>query len=821
MPKHRYLSPVILVLCLLLALVALPPMAGADPAGATPAPATTVDSATPAPATTAPATPAAVSPAPVSPTPTATTTPKAGGPLPAQGNLSAANQKELSRLTEELVKSFSFLYARVYVVDAKRAVLRRVAFSGNQAGIKKAVQAAGSPESREVPLAGASLLAKVAAAGVPEESATLSGVGMVSDATLAAAYQKAAGSGSCRITPVVRDGLLFGVIEVEVERSTFFPRERDVVKAYADEAALLLAAGAAASPSPGQSAYQFPGPVVTVSAPVHTVTVEQNVGMVTPDGVRLACDIYHPAEEGTFPAVVIRTPYGRGQENLAAFARYFSQRGYGVVIQDVRGKGDSQGNFQIYVNEAADGQSTLSWVSGQPWCDGHVALRGSTYEGGAAWLAASGNLPAAGAIFALSSPASFYEGVYTNGAFLLNQVAVWSVATSIVKPAHVSIYNWADVLNHMPVTDVDRYAVGRTIPCYRQVLDHHDYDSFWKNLDLANRYAQVPASTVSVSGWYDPFLNGALHNFNGMGSQAGASGAKHKLVIGPWSMDLNQSTLVGNVDFGPNTVVDLYQLELRWYDHFLKGYENGIDQEAPVRIFVMGDNVWRDEQEWPLARTQFTTYYLHSAGKANTLTGDGSLDTQVPSIEAPDSYTYDPADPPPTLGGSNGPFAGSLPMGPYDERPVEKRRDVLIYTSAPLTAPLEVTGPIQATIYAASAAQDTDFSVKLVDVLPDGTARILQNGIMRARYRKGIAHPDLLEPGRIYPLEIDLRATSNVFQAGHRIRVEIASADFPRFDRNLNTGDDNENKVGMIRATQTIYHDEQHPSHLVLPIIPR
>ncbi len=274
---------------------------------------------------------------------------------------------------------------------------------------------------------------------------------------------------------------------------------------------------------------------------------------------------------------------------------------------------------------------------------------------------------------------------------------------------------------------------------------------------------------------------------------------------------------VGEVEFGADSFVALRELQLRWFDYWLKGIDTGIKDEPPVRIFVMGENVWRDEQEWPLARTQYTKYYFHSKGKANTLSGDGELTAEPPEDEPQDSYVYDPDDPVPTMGGNN----LFPPAGPNDQRPVEERQDVLVYTGPELTDDVEVTGPISVELYAATTARDTDFTAKLVDVHPDGRAINLCDGIIRGRYRESSKDPELLEPGKVYKYTIDLTVTSNVFKKGHQMRVEISSSNFPRFDRNTNTGNTFAEDDQIVQATQTIYHDADHPSHILLPIIPR
>jgi putative CocE/NonD family hydrolase len=293
-------------------------------------------------------------------------------------------------------------------------------------------------------------------------------------------------------------------------------------------------------------------------------------------------------------------------------------------------------------------------------------------------------------------------------------------------------------------------------------------------------------------------------------------------MVGPWvhSIGLNP---VGAIDFGPEAAVDLTRVQLRWYDHWLKGVNNHADTDPPIKIYVMGDNHWRYEQEWPLARTVYTNYYFQSGGRANSLNGDGTLTTTPPKDDqaSKDTFVYDPSSPTPTLGGNNCCWTDIVPMGPFDQRAAERRDDVLVYTSSEMTDPVEVTGPLVVKLFASSSAPDTDFTAKLVDVHPNGLAQNIQDGIVRARYRSSNTSPSLIEPGRTYEYSIDLWSTSNTFLPGHRIRVELASSNFPRFDRNLNTGEDPAKSTRIAKANQVILHDPQHPSHIVLPVIPR
>jgi uncharacterized protein len=337
-------------------------------------------------------------------------------------------------------------------------------------------------------------------------------------------------------------------------------------------------------------------------------------------------------------------------------------------------------------------------------------------------------------------------------------------------------------------------------------------------------YDQLDVPAYHAGGWYDIFLNGTLQNFSALMARGRAP---QKLLIGPWS-HMSQGELIGELSFGFRSSaafidgqMDFMSLQLRWFDHWLRDQANGIDTEPPIKLFVMGENVWRYESEWPLRRAVPTAFYLHSAGRANTSRGDGSLSTEVPGDESADRYTYDPRDPVPTIGGATLLHA-AYPAGARDQRANERRGDVLVYTSEPLTEDVEVTGPVSVTLWAASSARDTDFVARLVDVFPDGRAITLTDGIIRARARDGLAAPEsLIDPGRAYAYEIDLWATSNLFREGHCIRLDVTSSSFPRWDRNHNTGAENGLDDILAIADQVILHDAAHPSRLHLPIVPR
>jgi putative CocE/NonD family hydrolase len=364
--------------------------------------------------------------------------------------------------------------------------------------------------------------------------------------------------------------------------------------------------------------------------------------------------------------------------------------------------------------------------------------------------------------------------------------------------------------------------VAQVASYYRDWVEHERNDEYWKPWKVSDHYSRMNIKGLHAGGWHDLFLKGSIENYTGMRKNAPTEEARagQRLIVGPWAhAATSQEGKIGDVVFGSGAVLNMNQTIVKWFDHALKGRRNEFSSGAPVRIFVMGENVWRDEQEFPLARTEYARYFLHSTRGAGSLSGDGRLATDPPRQESPDRFLYDPQNPVPTVGGRLCCGAG-IPPGPFDQRPIENRPDVLIFSTSPLDRDVEVTGYITLELHAASSAVDTDFTALLADVDPDGYARFLTDGIVRARYRNSTAKAELIEPGKIYKFVVDLWATSNVFKAGHRIRLYVSSSNFPRFDRNMNTGDSILGASRMVKANQTIYHDAEHPSALVLPVIP-
>jgi uncharacterized protein len=573
--------------------------------------------------------------------------------------------------------------------------------------------------------------------------------------------------------------------------------------------------------------------VIPAYAQLH-VKIEKNVPARMRDGTILRADVYHPMAPGRFPAILQRTPYSKNGAHASEEFSDLAKHGVVVVIQDTRGRYTSDGVAKPH-DEAQDGFDSVAWVAQLPYVNGKVGMFGGSYLATTQLLAATLKPPALVALFPASSYASRYDMVFQGGAFYLSDGLSWNLGQAVDVRRRVLTpeasrdgpvgLNAAEskMLRdqwfwHVPLKSIDALEIRKYAPGYFAMLDHPSFDAYWRTFDIAARHGQFQVPAYHLTGWYDALLTGTLRNFTGLRAHAATEQARkyQRLVIGPWThaRPTIESTKIGGVDFGPQAGLDSRQLMVRWFAYWLQGGDRAIIDGAPVRIFVMGENNWRDEQEWPLARAQSTAYYL-GGGHANTAAGDGTLGPQGPASESADRFIYDPSNPVPT--GAEGGYSRT----PSDQRDVEKREDVLVYSTGPLRDAIEVTGPISLKLWIASSARDTDFTAKLVDVFPDGTARALTDGILRARYREGNTHPVLLTPGQPVEVRIDVGATSNLFQAGHRIRLDISSSNFPRFDRNPNTGGAFGEDSKLLRANQTVLHDAEHPSRLILPVIPK
>jgi uncharacterized protein len=568
----------------------------------------------------------------------------------------------------------------------------------------------------------------------------------------------------------------------------------------------------------------------------YPVKIERNVKVEMRDGVVLRGDIFRPDADGKFPVLLQRTPYRRSVWGYSVdFAQHAAARGYVVFLQDVRGRYTSDGDWYPFVHEAEDGYDTIEWIAAQPYSNGKVGMFGGSYVGATQMLAAAAHPPHLAGICPVVTASNYHDGwTYQGGAFEQWFDESWTrgLAQETVLRQVERMTDSPEAVNVLPLTNYPMYNLNPSgvvnvttsvvAPYFLDWLAHTNYDDYWKRLSIEEHFPDIRVPALQVGAWYDIFLGGTLRNYAGLKKNAATEDArKGQRLLVTIGGHAGSGRKIGELDFGPEAVKnEEEEITLAWYDYLFKGMKNSLATSKPVKIFVMGANQWREEDDWPLARAQATKYFLHSEGAANSMRGAGSLSTSAPGKEPADKYTYDPADPTPTVGGPLCCDSNHLAPGPRDQRKVEDRKDVLVYSTAPLEHDTEVTGPVRLDFFASSSAVDTDFTAKLVDVYPDGAAINLTEGILRARYRDSQEKTTLLTPGQVYPLSIDLWATSNMFRAGHRIRLEVSSSNFPRFDRNLNTGEPAASSDKLVPATNTIVHDKEHPSALILPVVP-
>jgi uncharacterized protein len=563
------------------------------------------------------------------------------------------------------------------------------------------------------------------------------------------------------------------------------------------------------------------------AADSYEVTLERGVAVKMRDGITLRADICRPKSDGKFPVLLTRTPYDKS--GATAFCLKGAARGYVVIEQDVRGRYASEGDWYPFKYESHDGYDTIEWAAALSYSNGKVGMFGGSYVGATQYLAAIAQPPHLAGICPNYTASNYHDGwTYQGGAFeqWFNESWTTGLAENTMSRRIESggdAVGWTQTLPLSSYPVLDPPSTAGLAPYFTDWLAHPSYDDYWKQWSIEDHYAQIQVPVFSLGAWYDIFLGGTLRNYmrlkNEAGTEAARRGQRLMIYVGGHAGGWNDEK-VGAVDFGSRLPFDLNEVILRWYDSLLKEAANGVDHEKPVRIFVMGKNDWREEDDWPVERAKATRYYLRSAKPANGLEGGGTLNTAAPTEEKPDQYVYDPADAVPTIGGPL--CCGPLPtgIGPEDQRPAEARGDVLVFSSPAFTQSTEVTGPISLDLYVSSSAVDTDFTGKLVDVWPSGFAQNLTEGILRLRYRNSQEKPELGNPGEIYHISVDLWATSNVFLPGHKLRLEVSSSNFPRFDRNLNTGEDQARGTHMVKATNVIYHDKSRPSALVLPIVP-
>ncbi len=553
------------------------------------------------------------------------------------------------------------------------------------------------------------------------------------------------------------------------------------------------------------------------------------------DGIRLSTDLYFPeGVGGKLPVVLIRTPYNK--HGRSGVPRQFVGQGYVVAVQDKRGRFASEGEYVVQGNDVNDGYDTVDWLARQSWSNGNIGTIGCSYEGDVQILQAQARHPnlkamipqAAGSSIGAAGNRYYYFGARKGGNVELAGGLGWfanngnKVRSVPRRPLPASTFRkfWGT----LPLLGMVERAGGPPSD-WNEIVSRELDDPWWDQFGYLKGNEKFDVPALHINSWYDFGVAETLLEFNLLRTNAvSARGRDNQFaVISPTSHCGSESatsrTIVGNREVG-DARFDYFNLYLSWFDYWLKGNENGVTKRPKLMLYVMGRNLWRGEQEWPLARTRFTKYFLHSDGHANSRLGTGVLNTIPGKEEPPDKYTYDPGSPTPSRGGpvccTGTPDA---PEGSFDQSEVESRKDVLVYTTSPLKEGIEVTGPITATLYVSSSARDTDFTVKLVDVYPNGVAYNVQEGILRARHREGFTRKVWMKPNEIYEVKVDLEVTSNYFGPGHRIRVEVSSSNFPRFDRNLNTGGANYDETKWVTAENRIHHSAKYPSHILLPVI--
>jgi len=541
------------------------------------------------------------------------------------------------------------------------------------------------------------------------------------------------------------------------------------------------------------------------------IAIERDVAVRMSDGIRLYADVYRPLGVVSSPTIVTRTPYHKETERFTVRARYFAEHGYAYVIQDVRGRGKSDGDFYPFFDEARDGYDTLTWAATQGWSNGKLGTIGASYSAWTQWLTAPLRHPNLITMVSEASPPDFFQCLpYQGGVFALPLLS-WLAELDRKDDAVPASLDWNSLLMRRPLQNLDK-ACGHDLRAWRDWLDHDRDDDYWAQLSFNRRMDAIDLPVFHISGWFDDVLVGSLINYSQMAS---TTRAPQKLLIGPWPHRLNTTATYGPIDFGPGGLVDLFGIQREWFDRWLKDAIVEPCSAAPVTFFVMGENRWSRARQWPPPAVRMHKLYLSSGGQANTRLGDGRLESTTPPADRHDYFVYDPAHPTPFVT-----QPGWIQLGgPDDYSEVELRADVLVYSTSPLDQDLAITGPLTVCLFAASSACDTDFTARLLDVRPDGYAMRLNDGIVRARFRSSYSKPSLIAADRIYEYSIDCWATSHVFRRGHRVRIEISSACFPRFDPNLNTGLPIGTDETCIVATQKIHHGPRYPSHVVLPVV--
>jgi uncharacterized protein len=572
---------------------------------------------------------------------------------------------------------------------------------------------------------------------------------------------------------------------------------------------LLVAAASLAASACQIAAAAAIIPKAGIRKPQYSVAVERD-SLLTSDGVKLVAEIYRPRGAKRAPTILVRIPFSWTIKNSIGtdlVGRFWASRGYNVVIQGTRGRFKSGGSYTPLLHERRDGIETLQWLARQPWFDGRLGMWGGSAFGHTQWVLADQARPGPAALIIQIASTDFRQMFHPGGAFSLESALFWAARSAGPRDRIPSLGRLERGFDGFPMIEADNRSVG-DVPFFNDWASRAEADDYWRAVDGENRARTIKAPVLLMAGWYDPFLPTQLRDFDVIRRESRPpASVGSRLIIGPWThadaVRFPDGSTAG--DYRPASLAP----SIPWFDHHLLGRPLEDSLAAPVRIYVMGENVWRDEKEWPLARTQYTAFYLRSAGRANTSLGDGRLVLEPPAADEPgDSYAYDPRRPVPSRGGAMlGPRAGIAV-----QNDVEAREDVLVYSTGPLERDLEATGPVRAVLHVSTTAPNTDFTVKLVDVHPDGRGYNISDGILRRAYSAQASPSEIT---------IELWPTSMLFRRGHRVRIEVSSSNYPRYDRNPNTGRDIPTETSPVTATQTVYHGASAPSRIVLPVIAR
>ena len=559
-----------------------------------------------------------------------------------------------------------------------------------------------------------------------------------------------------------------------------------------------------------------------ISKPIYKVMIlEEKLMIPMSDGISLAATVLLPDnpelakknnQDGPFPTILIRTPYGR--ENSIRSAFKFVSRGYAVVAQDTRGRGDSDGIFMPLIDEKSDGDETISFIAKQPWSNGNIGMIGASYSGVVQWHAAyKGNPHLKALISQVAGGGAFVDWPNRDGSFLTGVLAwtllVGSTPEEYRKAMKKDLY---EIANSLPLIDADMRAVGHVIAFWREWLKHPTKDEFWKKGDISLWSKNIDLPALFISGWFDDVLRGTI-DFYGMMKREGRK--NQHLILGPWLHGFNRTRKIGDIFFGDDAIrEDLNYIYVHWFDRWLKGIDNGVEKDPPVRYYTVGENKWSTAIAWPPKNVKKQKLYLHSKGKATNPEDGGTVSIVPPGKEKADHYVFDPINPTPFLVD----MSTNEMSPPADYQKVERRKDTLVYTSEVLQEDFKISGDISAVIYASTNCRDTDWLIRLTDVFPDGQSIRLVDGLVKARFQKSVEKEELITPGKVYKYRIPMTWASHKFLKGHRLRVSIASAAAGLYAVNTNTGKsiatDTEYKI----ANQTIYHDKNHPSHIILPV---